>query len=320
MKFDRFREAVKKEAVQPKKDQSQSKSIINIPLDLIQENPKNTKNLDMSVDDLVSTIPIVGLINPITVYEKDDQFVLVSGERRKRAYESLYHQTGDEKYSTIPAIVTDLMSSNLPINRDLKEKMAISIPNVNVRSPLNFYSKVEIFKNHGELYDQLLKENYSLSEYKDRREFIARTTNFSSSDVQRTLHLSKHLILEFQNKLNDLLLTQSCALEIAKLDSAKQYILFNKITAEDYERLTPLQIKKMLYSVNDKKINRSGSKDKIELDKILNLDLIEDLIKSVNNLSKLTDKNLKVSKIRQINKQLERIKNSLDLIENVEKK
>ena len=165
MKFDKFREAVKKEVTEQEKNHIPK--IVDIPLDLIQTNPRNTKNLDMSIDDLISTIPIVGLFNPITVYKNEDKFMLVSGERRKRAYEYLYHKTGETKYSTIPAIVMDL-TTETPINFELKEKLAISVPNVNVRSPLNFNSKVEIFKNLGEVYDELQNKNYPLSDYLDR--------------------------------------------------------------------------------------------------------------------------------------------------------
>ena len=53
--------------------------------------------------DLATSIYHDGLLNPITVENRDDHFVLETGERRWLAYHLLYATFGEERWSRIPA-------------------------------------------------------------------------------------------------------------------------------------------------------------------------------------------------------------------------
>lgn len=77
----------------------------NIKLDLIDVGPwqARTRKIEQNTDELAENIRAVGLINPITVYQKPDKrFELVAGQRRLIAYEKLRDKYGKE-WDTIPA-------------------------------------------------------------------------------------------------------------------------------------------------------------------------------------------------------------------------
>lgn len=78
-----------------------------LPLDLIHANKltrDRTSDRDSEMDELKASIRDVGLSNPIRVEMTDDgTYELVQGFRRLTAYRELYAETGEEKFSTIPA-------------------------------------------------------------------------------------------------------------------------------------------------------------------------------------------------------------------------
>lgn len=76
----------------------------DIKLDLIDSFPKHSYHVfnDADMSELVASIEANGLLNPIVVRKKaDGRYEVISGHRRKRAYELL-------KISEIRAIVVDV--------------------------------------------------------------------------------------------------------------------------------------------------------------------------------------------------------------------
>lgn len=61
---------------------------------------------ETSMEELLISIEDIGLINPITVTEKDENFLLVAGLHRLTAYHHLFETVGI-KYQKIPAIIVD---------------------------------------------------------------------------------------------------------------------------------------------------------------------------------------------------------------------
>ena len=60
-------------------------------------------NLDPELDELKESIKAVGLSNPIRVEKTDDGFELIQGFRRLSAFRQLAEETGDPRYTRIPA-------------------------------------------------------------------------------------------------------------------------------------------------------------------------------------------------------------------------
>lgn len=67
-------------------EEGEGKRLMEIPLDEIQPNPYQPRDIDRSaVGDLVASIKTSGVINPISVHGVDGGYQLIAGERRWRA-------------------------------------------------------------------------------------------------------------------------------------------------------------------------------------------------------------------------------------------
>ncbi len=60
-------------------------------------------NVDLELAELKASIKAVGLSNPIRVEQKDGGYELIQGYRRLNAFRELAQETGDPRYSRIPA-------------------------------------------------------------------------------------------------------------------------------------------------------------------------------------------------------------------------
>ena len=59
--------------------------VIDIPVDDIQIINRMRKTDDSKIKELSESIKDIGLLHPITVAEKDNQYVILAGEHRYRA-------------------------------------------------------------------------------------------------------------------------------------------------------------------------------------------------------------------------------------------
>lgn len=60
---------------------------------------------DPDLEELKTSIRDLGLSNPIQVEDTGEGYELIQGFRRLSAYKSLYEDTGDERFATIPAVL-----------------------------------------------------------------------------------------------------------------------------------------------------------------------------------------------------------------------
>lgn len=72
-----------------------------VPLDLLEPNPDQPRNVFLDLEDLVTSIERVGVLEPLLVRKADDGFQIISGERRYRAA----RMAGLEE---VPCIVLDV--------------------------------------------------------------------------------------------------------------------------------------------------------------------------------------------------------------------
>lgn len=101
---------------------SNSNSLNEIEISKISLNPNQPRtNFDQkSLDQLASSISELGLIQPITVQQSKEEFVLISGERRLRAFKLLnlksipaYVRTANDQTSLEMALVENIQRRDL---------------------------------------------------------------------------------------------------------------------------------------------------------------------------------------------------------------
>ena len=101
---------------------SNSSSLNEIEISKISLNPNQPRtNFDQkSLDQLASSISELGLIQPITVQQSSEEFVLISGERRLRAFKLLnlksipaYVRTANDQTSLEMALVENIQRRDL---------------------------------------------------------------------------------------------------------------------------------------------------------------------------------------------------------------
>jgi ParB family chromosome partitioning protein len=99
-----------------------SYSLNEIEIDKISLNPNQprTNFNKKSLDELASSINELGLIQPVTVQKVDENFILISGERRLRAFKQLnkkyipaYIRTADDQTSLEMALVENIQRRDL---------------------------------------------------------------------------------------------------------------------------------------------------------------------------------------------------------------
>lgn len=99
-----------------------SSSLNEIEIDKISLNPNQprTNFNKKSLDELASSINELGLIQPVTVQKIDENFILISGERRLRAFKQLnkkyipaYIRTADDQTSLEMALVENIQRRDL---------------------------------------------------------------------------------------------------------------------------------------------------------------------------------------------------------------
>lgn len=134
----------------------------SIDVELIKPNPYQPRtNFDQkALKELSKSIQNHGLLQPIIVYEKDDEYILLAGERRLRA-------TKLAKIEKIKAIVADIESKNL-------RELAL-IENIQ-REDLN---PIELANAYKEL----------ISEYRVTQEELSSIIHKSRAQITNTMRL-----------------------------------------------------------------------------------------------------------------------------------
>lgn len=100
---------------------------------------KNIRESDnIEIEDLKASIEKVGLLQPITVYKKEDDYICIMGHRRLQAFKDLY-KTNPDKYSKINAVITD--DENITIRQIIE-----NVQRENLK-PIEFYNALKEMKS-----------------------------------------------------------------------------------------------------------------------------------------------------------------------------
>lgn len=232
-----------------------------IPVDKIKVNPLQPREDfdEEKLRELSDSIKQKGLIQPVTVYKKNDDYILISGERRLRAVKMI----GIEK---VPAYIYENPFSKEVSNEDLLELALIE--NIQ-RTDLN---PMELSDSYNRL---------SL-EFNLTQEQIAEKVSKQRSTVANFLRLQR-LPIEIKVSLRRNEITEAHARMLLRIDTIEdQLILWKRIineniTVKNLEEITKPSAKKQrkkkpvlgeiydpyLQSIEDKLRNYFGTKVKI---------------------------------------------------------
>jgi ParB family transcriptional regulator, chromosome partitioning protein len=195
----------------------------------ITENQTREYFDDEKIQALAKSILEVGLINPVTVIQKEEGFIIISGERRFLAYKSL----GKE---TIPAIIKD------PKNLS-KEKQAM------ITAMENLFREDLSPLEQAKTYSMIMKVN-QLNENE-----LAEKLGFSSQYVRNYLRLLT-TGPKLQKALLEKLITEGQARHLVPLSTEDQ----NKILAIIIDKeLTVKEIEKLVMNLKPKVYNKVES-------------------------------------------------------------
>lgn len=218
--------------------------VIELEIDKIKPNPyQPRKNFDEeTLKELSESIERHGLIQPIIVMQKGDEYLLIAGERRLRATKIL----GDK---TIKAIVADFASQNL-------RELAL-IENIQ-RQDLN---PIELANSYKELID----------EYKITQEELSDIIKKSRTQITNTIRLLS--LSDFTQKMiANNKISQGHAKIMVGLNPEQEKLVVDtvigqKLSVRETENLVK-KIKEKNSPKVAKKINDEVKKFKIELDKL----------------------------------------------------
>lgn len=234
--------------------------VLEISIDKIKPNPYQPRKYfdEDAINELSASIKRHGLIQPIIVFKKDDEYVLIAGERRLRAVRLL----GD---NTIKAIVADIESKNL-------RELAL-IENVQ-RQDLN---PMELANSYKELID----------EYKITQDDLSNIIKKSRSQITNTLRLLT-LLDKTKEALSDNKISQGHAKVLVGLSKENEEEVLNTILGQ---KLSVRQTEDLVKKIKNGK-KTVVKKEKLDLNFISE---IKNLKIKLSNFGKISIKNRRIS-------------------------
>ena len=196
----------------------------DIKVGLIDSFPNHPYHVfdDVDMEELVASIKVNGLLSPIIVRNKSDgRYELISGHRRKRAYEIL-------KISEIRAIVVDvddnvaviiMVDSNCQRSKILPSEKAFS-----------YKMKLDAIKRQGKRIDLTCTQLEHKS--KKSREIVGEQTGESAAQVSRYIRLT-NLVPELLEFVDSGRMKMQPAIELSYLDEESQRDLVDIIDDND---------------------------------------------------------------------------------------
>lgn len=216
----------------------------NIPLSDIMPNPKNEYSQG-DIEELARSIEALGLKHPIVLHKLQEQkdgkkYVIISGERRFRAYNFLLSE-GNELYSIIPSLIEEELNE-LPdgFNEDIYKNYEITVTNEQVRdeTPRDILIKIRAAED---FYKEALRTGYLKNE--SMRNFIAKKTNVSQSTRKRINRIVEKLIPELREAYLDGILKLNVAELLRNRITEQQMQFFEEfkddlgsVSKDDYEK------------------------------------------------------------------------------------
>ncbi|ASJ20749.1 stage 0 sporulation protein J [Brachyspira hampsonii] len=258
-------------------EEAEKNGVLEIDVSLIDVNPDQPRKVfnEEEIQGLAESIKENGLINPITLREKDGKYQIISGERRFRAFKFLNR-------NKVPALVLQNIADSKMLELTLVENIQ--------RSDLN---AIEVARSYKKLiYDLNIKqEELALRVGKSRS---------TISNSMRILDLSENI----QNLILESKITEGHARAILSLNDENEREEFAKEIVEkgysvrECERIVKERKNNISNNSNNEESTENKSEIKKENKKDPNIKKLEnDLEKIFSTKVNVIDKNGKEGKI-----------------------
>lgn len=200
---------------------SKTDLVVEIEINRITPNPYQPRKhfSEESIQELASSIDLYGLLQPILVYQDGDQYVLIAGERRFRAFQQL-------KKESIRAIIAEV---------DLKQLREMALIENIQREDLN---PIDLAC----AYEELLKE------HQITHQELAQRIHKSRTQITNTLRLLK-LIPNAQQFLLEEKITQGHAKVLVTLECEDQEKIIHSIVGQ---KLSVRETERLIRSIKNK--------------------------------------------------------------------
>ncbi|MDO6993782.1 ParB/RepB/Spo0J family partition protein [Brachyspira innocens] len=255
-------------------EEAEKRGVLEVDISLIDVNPDQPRKIfnEEEIQGLAESIRENGLINPITLREKDGQYQIISGERRFRAFKFLNRDK-------VPALVLENIDDSKMLELTLVENIQ--------RADLN---PIEIARSYKKLiYDLNIKQEELANRVGKSRSTI--------SNSMRILDLSENI----QNLILESKITEGHARAILSLTDENEREAFAKEIIENGYSVRECEkiVKDRKNDNNSQENTENNQKDnKKEIKKDPNIRQLEnDLEKIFSTKVNVIDKNGKEGKI-----------------------
>lgn len=197
-----------------------NESVVSVEVDKLKDAPKNWNFYSKLDDDkfleLVDSINNNSLLHPIVVWQQDEDYMILSGHNRVRAFKKLYEITKDEQYLKIPAII----KKHDEITEDIAKEIIIDTNWI--QRQLSTYEKTQ------SILQKYVKIKQSKNKGTKTRDVIASHLGITGRMVQNYISLN-NLNPAFFEMLDDSKINIKQAIVIAKFeDYIQEEILKHK--------------------------------------------------------------------------------------------
>ena len=189
-----------------------------IPLVDIDPNDKNFFDVS-DVQDLMESIQVHGVLQPLVVVEHGQGYRLLAGHRRLKALQQLHEADKmDKRWATAPCVV-------LPPMSDAMEQMVLIQTNTTARQ-LSYVEKMESAVRLKKILVKLKDEGVKLPG--KLRDIQAEQLEISRTELARMEVIQKNLIPPLMKRLKSGQINSSAAYELSRLEAEDQTVFEKK--------------------------------------------------------------------------------------------
>ena len=192
-----------------------NQEVVKISLDKLVDSEKNFFRVE-DVQDLMESIQLVGLLDPLVVVPFGDEYRIIAGHRRKKALAEL--AKSDKQYAAAPCIILPEMSKDM-------EMVTLIQSNTTARE-LSSYEKAEAAQRLKKHLVELKKQGVKIPGR--LRDIVAEQMQISATEVARMEVINKNLSDDWKPFWKENKINAYCAYEIAKMPPADQAELFQR--------------------------------------------------------------------------------------------
>ena len=198
-----------------------------IRIDNIQLNEFNDyaeEDTEQSIADLAEDIKANGLLHNIVVsYTQTGEYLLLSGERRLKAYRYLYETTKNEKYAEIYALVRKNLSKT-------EEMIILDAANLQTRGSMGEEKR---FRKATVRFIENIQKHFGM----DSSQAISlakQYANVTGGVIEKNVLIEKDLHPDLKSLLDRGLISKTQAVEYAKLDEDMQKIIAENLVLAEH--------------------------------------------------------------------------------------